>query len=326
MTAATVPDAGEPEKPVIPTSQTSIYHLHPLLAGAAREWNRHFERCARMGFSHVLIAPPFLPGRGGNIFLTADHARLNPILGGGDAPPAIANIVETARSHGLEVMLDLVIDRLAADAALLRMRPHLRAACAGPDLPDPRRAPIEFGSAPLDFSAHAEELVAWWHQLLTQWRDAGVIGFRCDSPGRVPATVWRDLISRLRKSASRCTLLAWTSGLAPDALCDLAETGFDFACSSSWAWNFRDDWLDQDTSRIAKVGKVLAVPELSFGPRLARAGEGFGPASRRAAMFAAEFGQAWLVPMGFEFGAHVRLDPVRDRPQDFTKLADLYDR
>ena len=52
-----------------------IYYLHPLLAGALTEWGTHLDRCAELGFDHVLVAPIFAPGRVGDIFLTGDTTR-----------------------------------------------------------------------------------------------------------------------------------------------------------------------------------------------------------------------------------------------------------
>ena len=50
-----------------------FYYLHPLLAGPVDDWAAHFARIRALGFSHVVIAPPFRPGRSGNLFVTADH-------------------------------------------------------------------------------------------------------------------------------------------------------------------------------------------------------------------------------------------------------------
>src|SRR6185312_5542714 len=44
-------------------------------------------------------------------------------------------------------------------------------------------------------------------------------------------------------------------------------------------------------------------------------------AARRTVEFSAGWGAGWLMPMGFEFGATRAMDPARDRPEDFARLA-----
>ena len=96
-----------------------IYHLHPLVAGELSQWPEHFARCRAMGFDTVCVAPPFVPGNSGDIFITADHEALHPALGWpGSADEGIARITRAAADHGLRIWLDLAIDRVAIDAPL----------------------------------------------------------------------------------------------------------------------------------------------------------------------------------------------------------------
>ena len=96
-----------------------IYHLHPLVAGPLSQWSRHFARCQAMGFDIVCVAPPFVPGASGDIFATADHTKLHPALQwSGEAQTGIARAASEAAGHGLALWLDLVIDRVAIDAAI----------------------------------------------------------------------------------------------------------------------------------------------------------------------------------------------------------------
>ena len=89
-----------------------IYHLHPLVAGDLSDWGSHFARCRAMGFDTVCVAPPFVPGASGDIFVTADHEALHPALGWpGSADAGIAHVVRQAAEHGLSVWLDLAIDQ-----------------------------------------------------------------------------------------------------------------------------------------------------------------------------------------------------------------------
>ena len=91
------------------------------LGGGMAQWNRHLDRCGAMGFSHVLMAPPFRPGRAGNILLTADFDALNPIFGAGEGLAVLRAIADSCHHRGIELWLDLVLDRVAG--FLTKVRP-----------------------------------------------------------------------------------------------------------------------------------------------------------------------------------------------------------
>ena len=98
-----------------------IYHLHPLVAGPLTDWPGHFARCRDLGFDAVCLAPPFVPGEGGDIFATAEHEALHPALGSRDsADAALAHAALAAASQGLALLLDVALDRVAANASLRR--------------------------------------------------------------------------------------------------------------------------------------------------------------------------------------------------------------
>src|SRR5262249_59947960 len=95
---------------------TGFSYRRPLWAGLMGEWGALLERVGERGFGAVIIAPPFQPGASGDLFLTADHDRLDARLGTGDAVEALARWAQAAVSRGLRPMLDLVVDRVAAEA------------------------------------------------------------------------------------------------------------------------------------------------------------------------------------------------------------------
>jgi starch synthase (maltosyl-transferring) len=276
-------------------SGVRIYYLHPLLAGPPGGWPRQFARIAALGFTHVLVAPPFQPDASGGVFATVDHSTLHPALGGGDAAAALAAVARAARECGLRLLLDLLIGRPATDASASMTTP-----------PDPRWPPDAGGRAP--------NWAPDWVSLLATWRDAGIAGYRCDAPQRTPPDLWRRLIAADRRAGGDSLFLAWSLGCSEAEAASLAGCGFDLAASASWAWNVRDGWLADDTRRAALVGTPLAMPELPFGARVT------GPAAGRALTLAASFSPAWLMPMGFEFGAIAPLDPVRDGPAQWASL------
>jgi len=52
--------------------------------------------------------------------------------------------------------------------------------------------------------AAAKELTDWWRERLGRLVRAGVSGFLCDHPDRVPPPILRDLIARLGRGAPQC--------------------------------------------------------------------------------------------------------------------------
>ena len=248
--------------------------MHPLLAGPIETWPRHFARIRQMGFDQILLAPPFLPGRSGNIFIVADHCAVHPSLGGGPALPALRRAALFARENDLGLMLDLVVNRVARESRLADGYQ------ADDDLPDPRDPPQNRYIAYLRMTDPRQ--VDWWQDQILGWLDVGITGFRCDAVDRVPASVWSALIGRARASNPASCFLAWTQGTSAASGRALAECGFDFATSSSWAWDYGSDWLNADTELNAAIGKILAMPELPFGPRLAATRTSPDAACRRA--------------------------------------------
>ena len=292
----------------------AIYYMHPLLAGPVESWPRHFARVRQMGFDHILLAPPFSSGRSGNIFAVADHCRLHQALGGGPALPALRQAVSFAHDNDLGLMLDVVVDRVACES-------HLADGAQDEDAPpDPRGAPHTRFVA--DIPTNDPRRLQWWQDQLLEWLDAGITGFRCDAVDRAPASVWSTLIGRARETYPTACFVAWTLGMSAASGRALTECGFDFATSSSWAWDYGSDWLDVDTALNAAIGNVLAMPELPFGPRLAATQTRPDAACRRALSFASQFGSAWLMPMGFELGARAKLDPYGGCPSEFDDLLD----
>ncbi|MGH8790093.1 MAG: maltotransferase domain-containing protein [Cupriavidus necator] len=244
------------------------------------------QRVAALGFDHVLIGGwPHLPGE--------------------DAFAACAR-------HGLAPLLDISLDRYAVD----------HADGAGP-APDPGWIDSAVPAfAPHETDSHipgarlrwheqpaADALVQWWAARLRQAWAAGAAGFCCRAPARVPGRHWAALTGTLRSDAvpaqargAPC-FLAWTPGLTPAQLDDLALAGFDGAfCSLPW-WDFRSPWLTEEIARLRPFGRVLAAPALTPASHDALS-------ARRALWTAAAIGDGILVPSGFETGGALARDPL----------------
>ncbi|MEO8714124.1 MAG: maltotransferase domain-containing protein [Acetobacteraceae bacterium] len=303
-----------------------IYHLHPLVAGPLDEWGRHLARIRAMGFDHAGTAPLFAPGAAGDIFLTADHEALNPALGAEpDADAVIARLAASCAAQELHLVLDIVLDRVALESGLRASQPSwFEAEEASPDPPDPRRRPPARDAAEARFANPdaADALGAWWVERLARLTQAGVAGFRCLHPDRVPPKVWRRVIAAVRAINPDTLFIAWTPGVARGSVVALAGLGFDRVASSLAWWDGRASWLVEEAATLHAVAPALATPEPSFAERLAprldpRAD--LGIAYRRSLKLAAALGAGMLVPMGFEYATRRAFDAARASPADFER-------
>ncbi|TKC92170.1 DUF3416 domain-containing protein [Trinickia terrae] len=289
-----------------------IYFLHPLLVGPLGAWPAQFEHAAALGFDHVLIGSPFLPGHAGHLQVVADHERLNPAFESQlPAREALGMLCEVARKAGLTVLLDVIVDRVAADGGLYRDNPHWFQPFEAEDAAlDPRHARREDNVAYANFESGGAtlRLSTWWANALLALADAGIAGFRFDSPHRVPSNVWRSLGAKVREKHPRARFLAATPGLARDELARLEGAGFDSVFSSMRWWDFRADWLLDEHAALSRIGAPIAFPEAPYGARLAGDFAGASDAAivergyRRALWTTVTLGTGWLVPMGFEYG------------------------
>ena len=289
-----------------------IYFIHPLLVGHLDAWSAQFERAAALGFDHVLIGSPFAPGKSGHLQLVADHDQLHPAFAAADdANTALARLVRAARAQGLALLIDVVLDRVAAESEFARRHGDwFHHAAPDEGRLDPRHPRQDDHAAYANFgdARTAAGLGAWWSERLSALAQAGVAGFRFDSPHQVSVDIWRALGAALRASHPDTRLLAATPGLARGELARLEHAGFDSVFSSVRWWDFRDDWLVEEHAALARIGAPIAFPEAPYGPRLANDyassadAVAIERAYRRALDACAALGTGWLMPMGFERG------------------------
>src|SRR6266571_6977184 len=304
-------------------SRTSFYYLHPLLAGSIDTWPDHLDRIAAMRFDAVAIAPPFLPGASGDLFLTANHDRLDPRLGTGDAVAFLARLAQEAGDRRLRPILDIVVDQVAAESSLADRVRRWYHTDTDDEPPDPRRPPRQRDVAKLHTDGDLAGLAEWWAKQLVDWAGVGIAGFRCIRPHRLPAAWWREVIATVRKRHADTRFMAWTLDLDPSESAALAACDFDLVVSCSGAWDYRTGGYAETVERLAQIAPLIAMPEAPFDRRLSQAFPDSGRARRaadRALAFAASYGAGWLMPMGFEFGASRDMDSARDRPEEFARL------
>ncbi|WP_420991884.1 alpha-1,4-glucan--maltose-1-phosphate maltosyltransferase [Cupriavidus sp. 30B13] len=241
-------------------------------------------RAAALGFDHVLLAGwPVL------------HAQA----------PTLARAVAACQAHGLSCLLELALDRHPDGSAALDPAWREPAGLAA----DPRDTDNHLPGARLRWHDPqvAAALVPWWGEQLRVPVAAGVAGFVCRAPARVAGRHWAALTAGARRASPgrHVTFLAWTPGLGPAQLDDLAGGGFDGAfCSLPW-WDYRSAWLAEEIARLRPFGRVLAAAALEAGGSDALA-------ARRALWAAAAIGDGLLVPAGFEAGGDGEDTPPYD--------------
>ncbi|MGH8779605.1 maltotransferase domain-containing protein [Paraburkholderia sp.] len=286
-----------------------IYFVHAPLVGPLDAWPAQFAHAAALGFDHLLIGGLFQPGRADHALVVGDHARLHPALGAGSTD-TLRTLATQAREHGLTLLADLAVDRVAADGALFDAHPDWFHPFESETARlDPRHAHRDDHVAYLNFAGDAAPLVDWWTHTLFALADAGLGGFRLDSPHRVPAAAWRSLCAAVRARHPSVRFLAATPGLARADLAALEGAGFDAVFSSVRWWDFRAAWMTEEHAVLARIGAPVAFPEAPYGVRLAAEFAGAHDvalverAYRRALAVATSTGTGWLMPMGFEYGA-----------------------
>jgi starch synthase (maltosyl-transferring) len=279
-----------------------IYYVHPLLLRGQDAWRDVFAHARALGFDTVLSAPLFKRGNEASIFTTQDFERLDPDLGLGDDPrAAIASLVAMAREHDVRLMLDLVIDQVAVD------QQH-----APPVAADPRFKPQQNGARSVDFLAEARHIEGWRDRLVSL-AGLGIAGFRCIGIGRVAPEAWYDLITFTRRTAPDTVFIAWTPGSPFQDRKALVGTGIDGSFSSLAWWDMEERWIMDEYQIQRELGYQIAFPEAPFSRRMAHGTDGCEVLRRkavRALRLASTFTSGLMIPMGFEYGVSVPLDPL----------------
>ena len=256
-----------------------------------------FEQTARLGFSAILLPPPWRPGASGDRFAPASLGELHPALGSDGAAAELERLSSRARDCGLALLLDLPVASLATDFE--GSAPHFTTINPVDPL-DPRHNVPRHARTPVDGAAVGH----WWGRLAARFVAAGVAGFRVLGLGAAA-----DAFDPLRKAVPQATLIAWTPGLPHPLLPALA--GADYVVPSLPWWDGEADWFWQECTALRQVGRLLACPEAPFGPRVAAAVHDparLAATLRRSAGIAAMVGDGWLVSAGFEHGVRRPMD------------------
>jgi starch synthase (maltosyl-transferring) len=278
----------------------ALYYIPGALAGPITAWGAHLQRARRLGFRQICTAPLARPGQRGDLFLAADFDKPDPRLGAyATVEAALAAAATAAKQAGLELLVDVVLDRIAVDAVdRTGYEPP-----AGASALDPRRPSADIDAAFARFDR--PDLLERWSTRLRAWRKAGVAGFRLLGLEHAPPDFLRALIA-----AVGGRFYGWTPGLDWPRLERLAGVGLDGVFASTPWWDRRASWYLEEHELLRRIAPILSPVEAPFGPRLAQRAQ--GDARRRLyeqeLKLAAATSDGILVPMGFEFMADHPLD------------------
>ncbi|MCW6506605.1 alpha-1,4-glucan--maltose-1-phosphate maltosyltransferase [Lichenifustis flavocetrariae] len=298
-----------------------IYYVPLSMISAPDQWPAILDACVGMGFNTLMLSAPSHPGPAGNLLLPFDLGRPHPALPPeGSLEASIGELAGACRQRNLDLMVDLVTDRVAADSPLAH-EVDLRSTGIGAR--DPRVRPEDRSSADVPFSdpGRSGSFVERYANYLAALARAGIAGFRCLRPNRVPAEVW----TRWKASAPTCRFMAWTPGLVPEAVVGLVSAGFEGAFSSIRWWDCRAGWPAEDYERLRQLGPVIAFPEAPFDARLAQtldSEEIVQRRSERALWIAAALSDGMMIPMGFEFGAREPVPVAGPMRETYAALRD----
>lgn len=319
-----------------------IYNLFPLLAGSTRDWEAHLPRIAEMGFNWLFLNPFHYPGFSGSLYAVKDYYRLHPMFQGDSlkTPDALlTEFVLQAEGHGVNVMMDLVINHTARDSELVEQHPEWFAREADgsvrspfavdPDHPNDVAKRTVWGDlAEIDYEhpANLEGLLEYWKALVRHYVELGFHGFRCDAAYKIPGNLWAEIIAAAREIYPDTYFFAETLGCQPEEVVQLHDAGFNYLFNSAKWWDFHADWLLEQYEAYRHIAPSVAFPESHDTERLAAESGGDERVSRLRYLFAAFFSAGVMMPMGFEFGFRHKLDVVKTHPGNWEKpLFDLTD-
>lgn len=328
------------------TEGPRIYNLFPLLCGSVRQWEEHLPRIAAMGFDWVYVNPFHYPGFSGSLYAVKDYYRINPLMWDGESSleDLLASFCRTAGEHGLQVIMDLVINHTAKDSLLAQSHPQwfmheadgtLRSPRAI-DPADARRVTVWGDLAELDYddAAHRAGLGEYFGRMMTHFVDCGIRGFRCDAAYLVPPDLWASLIAQTRARCRATTFFAETLGCRLEQVSALHAAGFDFLFNSAKWWDFKSPWLLAQYDAFRAIAPSIAFPESHDTARLATELADLGVhrddatlverAYRLRYLFSAVFASGVMIPVGFEYGFRGPLNVVHTRQEHWERpLFDL---
>ncbi|MEZ2223497.1 maltotransferase domain-containing protein [Rhizobium sp. RCC_161_2] len=285
-------------------SRPRIYYVNPLLLSGPERWNEVFQHASELGFNSVLSAPLFRRSTD-SVFSAGDFDTIDPKLGlDGNVDEVLSALARDARSYGVELMLDVVIGSSSPAIGSL----------------DPRLSPVAPFHTPASIS---HESTGAWEGRLRRLAACGIAGFRMLGLDQLSSESWRRLVAGAKATRPTTRCFAYTPGTDFFLRVQLRDCGFDGAFSSFTWWDMRQSWFLEEYRLQLPFRTQIVFPETPFGMRIAHGHESREvreQRSRRALYLASELGDGLMIPMGFEFGAELPLDPTHGNGEGVRRL------
>jgi starch synthase (maltosyl-transferring) len=307
-----------------------LYNLFPLLAGPFNRWDAHLSRAAAMQFDSVFINPIQQLGASRSLYSIANYFQINPALLDPQSRLApedqVRQMTARARSNGLKVMIDLVINHCAIDSPLTREHPEWfvrepdgRIANSGCQHRGEKVVWQDLAQFDHRHSKDPEGLYGYCVRVVEHLLALGFDGFRCDAAYQVPRQFWHRLIREIKGRYAHTCFVAETLGCSADETLGTARAGFDYVFNSSKWWNLNDLWLIEQYSLMRETTRTISFPESHDTPRLCQELNGNLDGLRQRYLFSALFSAGVMMPIGFEFGFRRPLHVIHTTPANWEE-------
>ncbi len=245
-----------PAEPVIgnEVSTNVIYQANPRFFGdneCLKGLTRQVSRIAGMECDILWVMPVYEPGELNGIgspYCIRDFKAVNPRYG---TMTDLKELVNTAHSSGMKVILDWVANHTAWDCSWITEHPDWYVKDAAGNIVSPSGwsdvAQLNFANA--DMRAAMKDAMIFWVEQLD------IDGYRCDYADGVPHDFWSDVITALRAKNSDMIMLAETAN--PDYYVDGFDMIYDWNSSTTISAAFNGgkpaDVVKEAMEALAKV-------------------------------------------------------------------------
>ena len=305
----------------IQTTQESpkIYNLFPRLAGHIENWLSHIKRAHEMGFNWIYINPFHPTGSSGSLYAIKDHFGFNPLFFGsqdhGRPEKLLRAVIKEANQLGLRVMADLVINHTSKQSPLVTKHPGWykrdeKGRLIHPGAMDKGKMVYWRDLAEIDNlnSKDRKALWSYWVSVSKNYLDLGFSGFRCDAAYQVPRDLWAFLIDEVKQSHPETLFFAETLGCSVEQTLEVAKSGFEYIFNSFKWWDIKKSWFIDQHSQTRSVVPSVSFPESHDTVRAAAELKDLIPEIEQRYLLAALLTKGVMIPIGFEFGFHKRLN------------------